>query len=85
MDKSENKSYGGLALVLCLGGLLLALLIAVIAKLLNYDAIMPAYITFLGFQIAGFTLGLISRQEVLGKTAYVTSAIFAIGSILFLS
>ena len=81
----EKKKHATIALALCLGGLLLAVSIGMIARLLEHDARMPAYFVFLGFQIAGFVLGIISRQEILGKTAYITSAVLAVGSILFLS
>ena len=81
----EKKKYGAIALTLCLGGLLLAVSIGMIAKLLEYDARMPAYYIFLGFQAAGFILGIVSRQDVLGKTAYITSAVLAAGSILIIS
>jgi hypothetical protein len=81
----EKKKCGTIALTLCLGGLLLAVSIGMIAKLLEHDARMPAYFVFLGFQVAGFILGLLSRQEILGKTAYITSAVLAVGSFLFLS
>lgn len=80
----ENK-YGAVALALCLGGLILAISIGLIAKVLGHDARMPAYFVFIGFQTSGFILGIVSRQEALGKTAYITSGILAVGSILFLS
>lgn len=85
MDNPEKKRYGALALTLCLGGLLLAVVIGMIARLLGYNADMPAYFVFLGFQIGAFVLGIASRQDVLGKTAYITSAILAVGSVLFVS
>jgi hypothetical protein len=85
MNESEKKRSGAIALALCLGGLLLALSIGMIAKLLGHDARMPAYLVFLSFQIAGFVMGIVSRQEVLGKTAYITSAILAVGSLALLS
>lgn len=80
-----GKKYGALALSLCLGGLLLAVLIGMIARFYGYDADMPAYFIFLGFQIGGFVLGIVSRQEVLGKTAYITSAVAGVLSIVLLS
>jgi uncharacterized membrane protein AbrB (regulator of aidB expression) len=84
MNESEKKRSGAIALALCLGGLLLALSIGMIAKLLGHDARMPAYLVFLSFQIAGFVMGIASRQEVLGKTAYITSAVLALGSTLLI-
>jgi hypothetical protein len=84
MNDTDVKKYGGLALALCLGGLVAAVTLGVAARLLHYNADMPAYLVFLGFQVAGFVLGIVSRQEVLGKTASITSAVLALGSILFL-
>ena len=85
MIESEKRRSGAVALALSLGGLVLAVSIGMVAKLLGHDASMPAYFVFLGFQVAGFALGIVSRQEILGKTAYVTSAVLAIGSVVFLS
>ena len=79
-----EKKYGALALSLCLGGLFLAMLIGMTARLCGYDANMPAYLIFLGFQIGGFVLGIVSRQEALGKTAYITSAVMGGLSVVFL-
>jgi len=82
MDE-PRKGHGALALGLSLGGLVLAVLIGVVAGLVgrNMD-VMPAYLLFLGFQIAAFVLGIISRQEALGKAAYITSAVLAVASLL---
>lgn len=80
----EKKKYGAIALALCLGGLVLAVLIGMVAKLLEHYDHTPAYVVFLGFQIAGFILGIVSRQDVLGKTACITAVILVVGSILLL-
>jgi len=50
----------------------------------NRDNAQAAYMIFLGFQISAFVLGIVSRQETLGKSAYITSAVLAVGSVLFL-
>lgn len=69
MDE-PRKGYGALALGLSLGGLVLAVLIGMVAGLLGHNAdAMPAYLVFLGFQVAAFVLGIVSRQEALGKAA----------------
>jgi hypothetical protein len=70
MNESERKRAGAIALSLCLGGLVLAV-------------ILGSYMVFLGFQITGFFLGIVSRQEVFGKMACITSVALALGSILF--
>ena len=84
MNESEQKRAGVIALSLCLGGLVLAILLGILTSALEHYDHTPAYVVFLGFQIAGFILGIVSRHEVLGKTAYVTAAVFVMGSILFL-
>ncbi len=84
MNDTDKRKYGGLALSLCLGGLVLAIAVGMLARLLQHNADMPAYLIFLGFQVAGFVLGIVSRQDALGKTAYITSAVLAVGSVLFL-
>jgi len=85
MKELERKRAGGIALGLCLGGLLLAVSIGMIANLLGHDARMPAYFVFLGFQVAGCVLGIMARQDILGKTAYITSSALALGSLLFMA
>lgn len=80
-----RKEYGALALGLSLGGLVIAALIGVVAGLLDHNVGMAAYLVFLGFQVAAFVLGILSRQAILGKTAYITSAVLAVTSILFVA
>jgi len=57
MNESEQKRAGVIALSLCLGGLVLAIFIGILASALGHNANMPAYMIFLGFQVAGFILG----------------------------
>ena len=85
MSNKEMKRYGKLALVLCLGGLILAVAIGVSARLMNYNADVPAYLIFLGFQVAAFVVGILSRREPLGKAAFLTSAILGLGSAVLLA
>ena len=85
MDDRSKSRYGAVALGLSIGGMVLAILIVMVAKLLGYQASMPAYLVFFGFQIAAFVMGLISRKEPLGKTAYITSAVLAFCSFAFLA
>ena len=81
MNISEQKRVGVIALFLCLGGLVLAVLIGGLAGAFGYNASMPAYIIFLGFQVAAIVLGIVSRQTVMGKTAYITAAVLSVGSV----
>lgn len=84
MNNTDKRKLGGLALTLCLGGLVLAVAVGMLSRLAGYNADMPAYLIFLGFQVAGFVLGIAARQESQGKAAALTSAILAAGSALFL-
>jgi hypothetical protein len=85
MNESTVVKRGRLALALCLGGLAFSVAVAMLARLLGHDAGPLAYVLFLGFQVAGFMLGLASRGEALGKAATIASAVLAICSLLFLS
>ncbi len=85
MDESGRENSGAIALALSLGGVLLAALIILGANLLGRNVVMLAYLVFLAFQVAGLFQGIASRQQALGKTACVTSAVLAIGSVLFLA
>jgi len=84
MNDRDSRKHGRLALTLCLGGLVLAVAIGMVARLLHHHADMPAYLIFLGFQIAAFVLGMVSRQDALGRTAAIASGILAVGSAVFL-
>lgn len=84
MNDTDKGKHGRLALALCLGGLVLAVAIGMVARLLHYNADMPAYLIFLGFQIAAFVLGIVSWNDILGKTAAITSGILAVGATVLL-
>jgi hypothetical protein len=76
---------GGVALGLSLGGLLLAVLLALLAGLMQKDATMPAYALFWAFQVAAFVLGAVSFKDPFGKSASITAAVLALGSVLTLA
>ena len=86
MTTEANRSKSGvIALALSLGGLVLAVAIGALASALDYRGHTPAYLVFLGFQVAAFVLGRASKGDRFGKTACIASAVLAVGSILFLS
>ncbi|MCP4640526.1 MAG: hypothetical protein GY851_08840 [bacterium] len=74
--------FGAYALGLSLGGLVLAVLIGVGARLFGYQVDVPAYLLFLGCQIGAFVLGMGSRREALGKAASIMSAVLALTSMM---
>ena len=73
-----------LALTLCLGGVLLAVIIAILGKILGQNLTMIAYGVFVAFQIAALVLGIVTRAKPLGKTAAIASSVLLVGSLLFL-
>lgn len=82
----EARRTGIIALVLSIGGLFSTLSLGILAEFLGFShARMLAYFAFLAFQIAGFVLGVSSREDITGKVACITSTILALGSILFLA
>ncbi len=73
-----------IALGLCLGGVVLAVAVAMAGRLLGHNFTMMAYGIFLAFQIAALVLGIVTRSRPLGKTAAITSSVLLVGSLLFI-
>ena len=80
----SKKTFAVAALVLSLGGLILAVSMDIIAGLLERDARTPAILGCLVFQLAGVVFGMLGRNETLGKIACITSAAIAAGSLVFM-
>lgn len=70
-----------LAFALCLGGVVLAVIIAMTGKMLHQNFAMQAHLVFVAFQIAALALGIQSRASKLGKTALITASLLLIGSL----
>ena len=85
MNTTERKPLDKLALGICIAGIILAAVIAVLGRLLNQDYSMIAYGTFVGLEIIALVLGIVSRAQPLGKTSAIASSILLIGSVAFLS
>jgi hypothetical protein len=79
---TDTKQYpmDKLALVLCLGGVLVAAAVAMLGKSLNRDFVMIAYSIFVTFQVAALVLGVVTRATPLGKTAAITAGVLLVGS-----
>ena len=82
---SSQRSLDKLALALGLGGVVLAILVAMIGRMLGHDFSMMAYGIFIAFQIAAIVLGIITRGTPIGKTAAITSSVLLVGSVMFLA
>lgn len=83
-NDSNSIKYGTLALALCMGGLVLAVVIGVFSRWLGTNADLPAFLLFLGFQVAAFVLGVLCWKDILGKAVAITSAIMAVGSLMLM-
>lgn len=73
-----------LALFLCLFGVVLGALIALVGHygpFYDHDAYMLGYTAFLAFQLAAIGLGFVSREERIGKLAIVTASVLTAGSL----
>ncbi len=70
-----NLNCGRLALAICLGGVVLAVLIGLAARLFGYDACMWAYLVFASFQIAAIVIGYRARRDPLGRASAITASI----------
>ena len=85
MNITEKKSLDKMAFGVCIAGIILAAVIAILGRLLNQDYSMIAYGTFVGLEIIAFVLGIVSRAQPLGKASAVASSLLLIGSVAFLS
>jgi hypothetical protein len=82
---THESQYGKLALGLCLGGTVLAILIGLVARALGYDAGMWAYWVFVAFQIAAIIIGWRFRREPLGPASAITASILLVVSFALLT
>ncbi len=85
IQPTNESHYGRLALALCLGGTLLAIVIGLVARLLGYDARMWAYLVFAAFQIAAIIIGWRFRREHLGRASAITASILLVLSFALLA
>lgn len=84
LKKTNESHYGRLALALCLGGTVLAIVIGLVARLLGFDAGMWAYLLFAAFQIAAIIIGWRFRREHLGGASAITASILLVVSFCLL-
>ena len=85
MTEQHESKFGKLALMLSLGGVVIAVVIGILARLTGHNVDMPAYLIFLAFQVVGIVLGIVTRRTPLGKTAAITAAVLAGGSLTMLA
>ena len=85
MKTQEKRSLDKLAFGLCIAGIILAAVIAILGRLLNQDYTMIAYGTFVGLEVMALVLGIVSRAQPLGKTSAIASGILLVGSVAFLA
>lgn len=85
MNTTLKRPLDQLAFGLCLAGIVLAALIAILGRLLNEDFSMIAYGTFVGLEIIALVLGVVSRAQPLGRTSAIASGVLLIGSVTFVS
>jgi membrane protein implicated in regulation of membrane protease activity len=78
IQNANASNYGKLALALCLGGTVLAVLIGLVARALGYDARMWAYLLFAAFQVAAIVIGWRFRREHLGRASAITASILLV-------
>lgn len=78
IQNNNAANYGKLALALCLGGTVLAILIGLAARALGYDARMWAYLLFAAFQIATIVIGWRFRREHLGLASAITASLLLV-------
>ncbi len=85
IDQKQSQRIGKLALVLCLGGALVAGAIALVIPFADELVLYPAIFVFVVSQLAALTLGIIARRNPLGRAAAVVSvSLLLIGLVLLL-
>ena len=85
MTDQNGSRLGSIALLLSMGGVVLAVGIGVLARLGGHSADAPSYLVFLAFQIAAIALGWVARSTPLGKAAVTTAAVLALVSLTLMS
>ena len=85
MTDANQTSMDKVALALCLGGVVVAVAVAMIGSILDLHFTKMAYVIFVAFQIAALVLGIVTRSRPLGKSAAITSGVLLIGSWVLLS
>jgi hypothetical protein len=85
MNTTERKSLDKLAFGICIAGIILAAVIAILGRVLNQDYSMMAYGTFVGLEIIALVLGIVARAQPLGRVSAIASGVLLIGSVAFLS
>jgi uncharacterized protein YqgC (DUF456 family) len=84
MTETNETWMDKLALGFCLGGVVAAVTVAMLGKILGHNFTMLAYGIFVACQLAALVLGLITRSKPLGKTAAISSSVLLLGSLFFL-
>ena len=84
-SSDDRRSLDKLALALCLGGVVLAILVAMTGRIFGQNTSMMGYGIFVAFQILAVVLGIITRGTAIGKTAAITSSVLLVGSLLFVA
>ena len=85
MTEQDKSKYGKLALMLTLGGVVIAIVIGMLVRLTGHNADTSAYLIFLSFQVAAIVLGLITRRTPLGKAAAITAGLLSVGTLTLLA
>lgn len=83
-EARKQAQMGMLALVVCLGGLVLAVTIAALGRHMERDATMAGFGVFIAAQVAALVLGILSRREPMGNATRIISAIFLVASLIWL-
>ena len=78
---SNAKNLGRIALYIGLVGLLLAVFVGMLGRLIERDLRGLAFLVFVGAQVAAIVLGLMARNTPFGKAAAITSSALLIGSL----
>ena len=85
MSDATTTDLDRIALAIGLGGVPVAVLIAISGKLLGHDFAMIAFGVFAAAQVASIVLGVMTRASLIGRCAAITSSILLAGSMLFVA
>lgn len=81
---SDMLKLGPLALGISLGGVLLAVVIAMSGRLWGENFYALAHLVFAAAQVAAIVLGVMSRDR-MGRAAAITSGVLLVGSLMFVA
>lgn len=81
---TDHPNLGIVSLAMAVGGVILPVLVGFVASLLHHDLRTGAYLVFLAFEVAALSIGIVARQQQLGRAGIIVASLFLLLSLPFL-